>query len=415
MRAPPSKSETIREVIASTLSKGASEILGPLSADDTDAARQCCQALGARITVRSDSWEISSDGQIGSPRIILNCLESATTLRFLTAVGSLAPGIVVLTGKESLLKRPIGLLISSLRQLGVDCYTKDGDIYPPVLTLGGGLDGGDVRLRGDESSQYISALLLASPKARRGVKISLSTPLESTPYVKLTLCTLKDHGIQFEASEEMDYFEVRQGQNYKPVNVSISGDYSSISFLLVSAVITGSRIRISNLKRCSGQADERIVQVLENIGVEISLGSDFLSVMEVPERLVPMDIDIRDCPDLTPALAVLACFLDGTSILRGTRRLRIKESDRVSVLVSELSKMGVGIKSKNDQLVIEGPCRLRGAVIESHGDHRIAMAGVTAGLAAKGISKVVDAQTISKSYPNFLQDLRILGAKLDVK
>ena len=151
------------------------------------------------------------------------------------------------------------------------------------------------------------------------------------------------------------------------------------------------------------------------MGVEISLGSDFLSIRGVPERLVPIDIDVRDCPDLTPALAVLACFTDGTSILRGTRRLRIKESDRVSVLVSELSKMGVEIKSKDDQLVIEGPSRLRGAVIESHGDHRIAMAGVTAGLAAKGTSKVVDAQTISKSYPNFLQDLRILGAKLDVK
>jgi 3-phosphoshikimate 1-carboxyvinyltransferase len=415
IRAPPSKSETIREVIASTLSRGASEIVGPLSADDTDAVRQCCQALGARITVRPGSWEIWSDGRIPSRRKPLNCIESATTLRLLTAVSSSAPGIVVLTGKESLLKRPIGLLISSLRRLGVDCFTEEGDIYPPILNLGGGLDGGDVSLRGDESSQYISALLLASPQARKEVKISLSTPLESTPYVNLTLRTLKGHRIQFKASEEMDYFEIRQGQNYRPMNVSISGDYSSISFLLVSAVITGSSIKVSNLKHGSGQADERIVQILENMGVEISLGSDFLSIIRVPKRLVPMDIDMRDCPDLTPALAVLACFADGTSILRGTRRLRIKESDRASVLVSELSKMGVEIKSKDDQLVIEGLCRLKGAVIESHGDHRIAMAGVTAALAAKGTSQIVDAQTISKSYPNFLQDLKSLGAKLDVK
>ncbi|UCD73348.1 MAG: 3-phosphoshikimate 1-carboxyvinyltransferase [Candidatus Bathyarchaeota archaeon] len=415
VKAPPSKSETIREVIASTLSRGASEILGPLSADDTNAARRCCQALGARITVRRNSWKIWSDGRIRCPRKPLNCIESATTLRFLAAVGSSAPGIVVLTGKESLLKRPIGLLLSSLRQLGVDCFTEEGDIYPPVLNLGGGLDGGDVNLRGDESSQYVSALLFASPQARREVKISLTTPLESTPYVNLTLRTLKDHGIQFKASEELNYFEIRQGQEYRPISVSISGDYSSISFLLVSAVITDSRIKVGNLRRGSGQADERIVQILKNMGVKISLGSDFLSIMGVPERLVPMDIDVRDCPDLTPALAVLACFADGTSILRGTRRLRIKESDRVSVLVSELSKMGVEIKSKDDQLVIEGLDRLRGAVIESHGDHRIAMAGVTAALAAEGTSQIIGAQTISKSYPNFLQDLKILGAKLDVR
>ncbi len=413
--APPSKSETIREVVASVLSKGASRVINPLLSDDTAATLRCCHALGARTMVSPDSWRIQSRGTVFSPRAPLNCLESATTLRFLTAVGALAPGPVVLTGEKSLLRRPVGVLAASLRQLGVECYTEKGDEYPPVIVMGGGLEGGETSLRGDESSQYVSALLFASPRARSAVKVKLSTPLESAPYVEMTLRTLRRRRIRVDPSREMDEYTIPPDQSYQPTNVKISGDYSSASFLFAGGVITRSKITVNNLVRDSGQADEKILQILRQMGVETNIERGAVSIVNVPEALSSIEVDIGDCPDLAPVLSVLACFAEGTSILRGARRLRIKESDRLSALESELSKLGAEIKAKDDQLVIEGTGRLEGSTIDSHGDHRIAMASIVAALAADGVSRVSDAQTISKSYPNFLQDLGALGAELDVR
>ena len=413
--APPSKSETIREIIASTLSGGISKITNPLVSDDTKAALSCCQALGAKISKGPGIWEIQSSGKIRHPQVPLNCSESASTLRFLMGVSSLSPGPVVLTGKPSLLKRPVGMLVSCLRELGVECFTERGGNLPPVLILGGGLMGGETSLRGDESSQYVSALLFASPKARETVRVRLSTPLESAPYVVMTLRTLEKHGIHLDTSNRMDNYVIPPDQSYKPSDVRVSGDYSSASFLLAAAVITKSGIRIDNLVQDSGLADEKIIQVLEDMGVQVNLGSDSVSIVSVPEMLSPIDIDLRGCPDLVPPLSILACFAEGTSRLRGTRRLRLKESDRISALESELSKMGAEIKAKNDRLVIEGTRSLRRADIDSHGDHRIAMMGVVAALAAEGTSIVLGTQYISKSYPNFLRDLGTLGANLDVR
>ncbi len=415
VNAPASKSETIREVLASTLARGNSRIFDPLVADDTDAIRECCQALGARIEITPKYWEVQSGGKIRSPGTTLNCHESGSTLRFLAGASSLAHGPVVLTGRTPLLQRPIGILVSSLRQLGMQCFTEKGDNYPPVLILGGGLRGGDAILPGDESSQYVSALLFASPKAQERVRIRLSTPLESAPYVRLTLRTLRRRGIKLDSSDEMDNYTIPPNQEYQATNVAISGDYSSASLLMVAAAITNSEIRIGNLTSRSGQADERIIQVLEEMGIQIGIQPDSVSISRETRELAPIDIDVRDSPDLAPALAVLGCFADGKTLIRGTRRLRIKESDRASALESELSKMGAEIEVKRDIIVVEGTDRLRGAQIDSHGDHRIAMATVVAALAAEGVSEILDAQTISKSYPNFLRDLRSLGAKLDVR
>ncbi len=412
---PPSKSETIREIIASTLSKGVSKITDPLLSDDTRAALHCCQALGTKIVEGAGFWEIRSDGRIRAPWTPLDCVESASTLRFLMAVSSLSAGPVVLTGNPPLLERPVGILASCLRKLGVDCFTEKGDNFPPVLVMGGGLKGGETDLRGDESSQYVSALLFASPKARETVRVRLSTPLESAPYVDMTLRTLRKRGICIDTSDKMDDYVIRGGQAYKALDVEVSGDYSSAAFLLAAAVITDSKIRIDNLIQGSGQADEKIIQILEDMGVGINIESDSVSIASVPERLSSIDIDVRDCPDLVPPLSVLASLAEGTSRIRGTRRLRLKESDRASALQSELSKMGVEIKAKDNQLIIEGTHSLRGAIIDSHGDHRIAMAGVIAALAAEGLSRILGTQYISKSYPNFLRDLGTLGANLDVR
>jgi len=413
--APPSKSETIREVIASTLSEGISRISNPLVSDDTKAALSCCQALGAKIVTGLDFWEIQSDGKIRHPQALLNCSESASTLRFLMGVSSLSPGPVVLTGNPPLLERPVGMLVSCLRELGVECFTERGGNFPPAIILGGGLVGGETSLRGDESSQYVSALLFASPKARETVKVRLFTPLESAPYVAMTLQTLGKRGIRIDVSDKMDNYVILPGQSYKPLAVRVSGDYSSASFLLAAAAITDSRIRIDNLVQGSGQADEIIIQVLEEMGVKVNSGSDSVSIAGVPEMLSPIDIDIRGCPDLAPPLSILACFAEGTSKLRGISRLRLKESDRVSALESELSKMGAEIRAKDDRLVVVGTRSLRGADINSHGDHRIAMVGVVAALAAEGTSRVLGAQYISKSYPNFIRDLGTLGVNLDVR
>ena len=413
VRAPPSKSLTHRAFIAASLSHGLSVIEDPLICDDTFATIDACRMLGARIREKEKGlFEVQGCPGKLAPEDIIDCRESASTMRFLTPVCALAEGISVLTGGSSLRRRPMGPLLDAMRQIGVRCYSIRGDGYPPIIVFGGGIAGGEASIPGDVSSQFISGLLFAAPLARNDTCIRLTTPLESRPYVMLTMEILRRHGIHVEASSDYGTFHVPCRQSYSPSDHTIEGDYSSAAFILAAAAITDSRIRVTNLRWDSLQGDKRVIDLLEEIGVEVKMDGEAVSLTGVGTGLSPFDLDLRDNPDLVPVFTVLACFARGESAIRGVRRLRIKESDRVAALIRELTKMGAEIHALNDAIKVKGGRGLRGAELDSHGDHRIAMACVISALGAEGTSLIRGVECINKSYPNFLRDIRAIGAKI---
>lgn len=411
VRAPPSKAHTHRAIIASALSEGTSMIYNPLICDDTLATINGCRMLGAEISEESDgALRVLGVSKPKTPEDIIDCGESGSTIRFITPVCALADGISVLTGGRSLRRRPMGPLLDALSQLGVRCYSTRMDGCPPIVVFGGGIRGGRANIRGDVSSQFISGLLFATPMAENDTDIILTTPLESKPYVDITLDVLRRHKIEVEVTGDGGVFHIPCGQIYRRHDHHIEGDYSSAAFLMAAAAITNSHIRVGSLLRGSLQGDRVIVRLLHDFGAHIHVGEDFVEVLGVDGSLRPLDVDMRDNPDLVPVCAVLACMADGESVLRGVGRLRFKESDRIAALLSELSKMGAEIRFLEDNLVIRGGVVLRGAEIDPHGDHRIAMACAVAALRAEGETIIHDAECINKSYPNFVRDIRLLGA-----
>jgi 3-phosphoshikimate 1-carboxyvinyltransferase len=413
VKAPPSKSLTHRVFIAASLSQGSSIINDPLLCDDTAATMNACRMLGAGIRKKEKNiFEVQGCPEILTPENIMDCHDSASTMRFLTPVCALAEGISVLTGGPSLRRRPMGPLLDAMRQIGVRCYSARGDGYPPVIVFGGGIAGGEASIPGDVSSQFISGLLFAAPMAQNDTDIRLTTPLESRPYVRLTMEVLRSHGIQVEASPDYRIFHVPCGQRYSPSNYTVEGDYSSAAFILAAAAITDSRIRVTNLRGDSLQGDRRAIDLLREIGVEIKLDGETVDIRGEETSLNSFDVDLRDNPDLVPVFTVLACFARGESTIRGVKRLRIKESDRIAALIQELTKMGAEIQALNDAIKVEGGRRLRGAELDSHGDHRIAMACIISALRAEGTSLVRGVECINKSYPNFLRDIKSIGAEV---
>jgi len=303
-------------------------------------------------------------------------------------------------------------LLEALRQLGVQGYSTRLNGCPPLVVFGGGIKGGKARIRGDVSSQFISGLLFSTPMAESDTEIVLASPLQSRPYVEVTLDVLRKHGINVEIQPSYVGFHVPCGQKYAPFDHAIEGDYSSAAFLLVAAAVTNSQVKVENLNPDSLQGDRLIAGLLREIGIQIEVSGGYVEVHGMAGKLRPVDVDLRDNPDLVPVVAVSACLAEGKSVIRGVKRLRIKESDRIAALSSELAKFGVKTKATDDVFEIIGGRRLRGADLDSHGDHRIAMACVVAALAAEGTSVIRGVECINKSYPSFVKDIRALGGEV---
>ena len=403
---PSSKSYTHRVIIAASLAEGKSRIYSPLFSDDTIATIDACSALGANIEKMEDRLIISGTSTLKSPERQIDCRGSASTIRFLTPITALAQGKTVLTGNISLRKRPIGPLINSLKKLGVHCFSNDG--FPPVTVLNGGIRGGKISLVGNISSQFITGLLFACPLAEKYSEIKLETNLESKPYVRLTLDVLKKHGIFIRTNKQLRSFQILNKQKYQAKNHIVPGDFSSAAFLLAAAVITGSSVTVKNISH--DQPDSGIIEILNTMGVNVNVEKN--SVQIVNGELNAVDIDAADIPDLVPVCSVLGCFSKGVTKIYNAKRLRFKESNRLHVLTSELKKMGAEIMETEEGLIINGSCKLFGTSINPHGDHRIAMACAIAGLKAKGKTKILQAECVNKSYPEFFMDLKKIGANV---
>jgi 3-phosphoshikimate 1-carboxyvinyltransferase len=408
--APPSKAYTQRMLIAAALSRGTSKISGPLISDDTEATLRAVKALGAKVKAAEDCWTVAGAQPLKGAQTPIDCGESGATLRFMIPVAALAPEPSVFVFGESLERRPIEPLLQSLKQLGAEAHHQSLGGKPSIVVQGGGIVGGKTTMRGDVSSQFISGLMFACPMARVDTEITLTTPLESKGYVKMTAAVLVEHGVKVSISEKFDRLQILSNQTYEPCSHRVPGDFSSAAFLLAAAAITRSDVTIKNLAFETVQGDKAVLGILKRMGVNGKVCPDHVEVEGNGGVLEAVDVDARNIPDLVPVCAVLACYAKGTSKIHDAHRLRYKESDRLLSLYLELKKMGARITMDENSLTVKGPCVLHGATIDPHNDHRIAMACAVAALGASGETRVQDAECVRKSYPKFFLDLRALGA-----
>lgn len=407
--APPSKAYTQRMLIAAALSQGTSKISGPLVSDDTQAALRAVTALGAKVEVVEDCWVVEGAQPLKGAQAPIDCGESGATLRFIIPVAALAPEPSTFVFGKSLEKRPIEPLLQSLKQLGVEARSQHISGKASIYVQGGGIAGGKTTMRGDISSQFVSGLMFACPMARVDTEITLTRPLESKGYVKMTQIVLGEHCVNVSIPEDFGRLSILANQTYKPYDHMVPGDFSSVAFLLAAAAITRSDVIIKNLDYGTVQGDKVILNVLKRMGVDGKVCPDSVEIKGKGTLLRAIDVDARNIPDLVPVCAVMACYAKGISKIHDAHRLRYKESDRLLSLYLELKKMGAEIAMGEDSLTVKGPCALHGAVIDPHTDHRIAMACAVAALGASGETRIQDAECVRKSYPSFFSDLRFLG------
>jgi 3-phosphoshikimate 1-carboxyvinyltransferase len=404
---PPSKSYTHRAITISALGPGGS-VKRPLLSADTRATIRAAEALGAEIAIEGETLAVAGvGGEPKTPENVIDVDNSGTTLRIMAAVAALTDG-AVLTGDASIRRRPNGPLLRSLADLGAEAFSiRKNDCAP--LVVRGRIRGGRTVLDGSVSSQFLSALLISCPLAEEDSEIEIKGELKSRPYAEITLEMLEDAGAKIET--DFRSFFVEGGQSYDLDGYTVPGDFSSASYLLAAAAVTGSRLTVRGL-RPSKQGDSAIVAILQEMGAKISWDRSE-GVLEIEGRdLSGVEVDASLTPDLVPTIAVLGAVAEGRTVVRNAEHVRHKETDRLRAMATELSKMGAKIAEKPDGLVIEGG-GLRGARVSGHHDHRIVMALTVAGLVA-GDTMVETAEAVSVSYPGFFEEMARIGATVEV-
>ena len=391
---PGSKSITNRALVVAALAEGVSTLVAPLESDDTEAMVDCLRALGVRIDQWTPLWRVEGQGgRLRPVDTVLDARASGTTARFVTAVATLASAETIVDGTQRMRERPIGILTTALTKLGGNVADAGG--YPPISIGGGGLDGGSVAMDGSVSSQFVSAVLMAAPYARAAVRIELSD-VASRPYIDQTLEVMRAFGADAEWEDENTLAVDTTG--YQATEFAIEPDASAAAYPLAAAAVTGGEVTIQGLRRQSHQADLALIPVLEAMGCEAEWNERGLRLTG-PSQLKSVDVDMNHAPDAVLALAVVALFADGTSTIRNVPNLRLKETDRLSALATELTKLGGEIEERADGLVI-APGDLRGASIATYDDHRMAMAFSIAGLRIPGVV-IEDIECVSKTWPGY--------------
>lgn len=410
--ASPSKSYTQRMLIAAALSNGISKVLNPLLSEDTEATTRAVTALGAQVATAEGCWTITGANPLQNAKEPIDCGASGATLRFMIPLAALGPDPSILFFDASLKRRPIEPLVQSLEDLGSKVRQRKLNGKDAVLVEGGGILGGETSIPGDVSSQFISGLMFACPLAKVDTEITLTSPLQSVDYVRMTLDVLAKHGVRVDVQDNFRRIDIPANQTYKPCDCRVPGDFSSAAFLLAAAAITKSNVQISNLEYGSVQGDKAILGILKQMGVIGKVCNNSVEINGTGGPLESLDVHAKNIPDLVPVCAVLACFSKGTSKISGAQRLRLKESDRLLSLYFELRKMGVQIDVDESSLTVKGPCVLHGSVIDPHNDHRIAMACSVAALGAEGQTTIQNAECVRKSYPQFFTHLKLMGAEI---
>ncbi len=399
IKAPASKSMTQRAIAAALLADGQSIIHNPSYCDDSLAAMSMAVGLGARVEPQVNELKINGSAVLKEPK--LNCGESGLAIRMFSPIAALYPVEITMVGANSLKRRPMFMIEEALSQLGVKCISSGGFL---PLTIQGPIVGGHCEIDGSVSSQLLTGLLMALPLAVKNSEIKVNN-LKSKPYIDMTIEILQSFGITIK-NKDYSLFSIPGNQKYIPHNYTVEGDWSGGAFLLVAGAINGN-LCITGLRRDSKQSDMSIVGALGKAGAKMTISENQIEISK--SELKAFEFDATESPDLFPPLVALASYCEGISAIKGVSRLIFKESDRAKTLSEEFGKMNIKIEINNDLMYVTGG-QPQGARVESHDDHRIAMAVTVASLGATGRVSLRDSQCVAKSYPGFFDDLRQLGA-----
>lgn len=410
IEASPSKSHTLRAILFASLAKGKSTINHYLLSPDAHAMIEACRQLGATITITNEVITVEGvNGNIKTPDDVINAGNSGQVLRFIVAIVSLNSNYVVFTGDHSVRhNRPMQPLIDGLRGLGAFCVSTKNDGYAPVIVRGP-IKAGITELSG-EDSQPVSAILMAAAFLTGKTEVMVKNAGEK-PWIDLSIFWLRKLGVQIE-NYNYEHYIVHGGLKYNGFDYLVPGDFSSIQFPIVAALVTNSEITIRYVDMNDVQGDKKVIEVLRTLGAKIEHDDKEKMLTVKPSQLIGGKIDANDFIDSVPILAVVGCFAKGKTRIFNAAVARNKECDRVSAIATELKKMGAKIDEFADGLVIE-QSRLHGATVDTYHDHRLVMSLSVAGFFAEGATTVTDIKSVAKSYPSFYSDMKKLGANIE--
>jgi 3-phosphoshikimate 1-carboxyvinyltransferase len=403
---PSNKSYTHRAIFLASMADGKSMIKNILKSGDTNATVNACRNFGVEIKEIGNNMAVKSTGELKLQNNIIDAANSGTTIRIVTAISALLDDEIVLTGDSSLKKRPMQPLLDALDSLGAKCNSSAGK---PPITVSGRIKGGKVTISGNISSQFISAMMIIAPKLENGILLNIKGKLVSKPYIDATIISMKKFGVNVKT--EIPYKKyVIPSQNYKSTAFTIPSDFSSLALLLSASVLVGEDLTIEISLGDMPQADEAIIDILEILGVIITLDKNTIKIKS-PKKLNGGKFDLSNSPDLIPAIAILALKTSKPIEIFNVKHARYKETDRIAILARELSKLGIKVVEKNDGLVLSNTGSLTGDNLNSENDHRLFMAFCIAGMYV-GNCTISDPESVDISYPNFISEMKRIGCKI---
>ena len=399
-----SKSYAHRMLLCAMLSDSQVELKGTTFSKDIEATLNCVKALGADIQHKKDGYVIKKSKRV-EDKIILDCIESGSTLRFILPIALALGKECEVVGKEGLAKRPLKDLLDTLREHGAKI---DSDTLP--LHISGKLTSGDYKIKGDVSSQYITGLMMALPLLDGDSTISIEGEIVSSKYLDITKDVLNDFNIKI-ADLDGGYY-IEGNQKYKPIKeLKVQGDWSNAAFWLALGALN-SEVKIDGLFFESVQGDREILQILMDMGAKVSMRGTQLIV--APGKLHSITLDAKDIPDLVPIVSIVMANADGISTIKNVDRLRIKETDRLQAVLDVLKAMNIKARYVDDELQILGG-KIKAFSVDSYNDHRMVMMAAIAASIADGKCQIDNIEAVNKSYPAFFEDYKVLGGRVNVK
>lgn len=402
---PPSKSDVHRAIICAAMANGVSRISPVALSNDIKATIGCIKALGADAVLENNVLTVDGTNMYKNKTALLDCGESGSTLRFFIPIAAVGNINATFVGKGKLPQRPIGIFTEALPKAGTVCKTEGG--LP--LEIKGQLKSGIFKIPGNVSSQFITGLLLALPILEGDSEIVLTSPLESVGYIAMTIRTMKQFGVNIQATEKG--WHIKGGQSYKTCDYTTDGDWSQAAFFMVLGAVSG-KVTVKGVAKDSTQGDKKCAEILARFGAKVTQHDNEVTVEK--GELKAITIDASQIPDLVPVLSVCAAFAEGTTKIINAERLRIKECDRLKATAELLNNLGGKVKELSDGLEITGVSSLKGGNVNGYNDHRIVMSAAVCAARSDEDITATFAMSINKSYPDFYIDYNSIGGKANV-
>lgn len=403
---PPSKSLAHRAVICAGLSEGISNISNIIYSQDIKATIEGMKSVGVKVESEDKSVNVKGKSPLELIKNTIDCIESGSTLRFLIPIGLLTGEEVAFNGRGKLVTRPLNVYYEIFKKQGIEYVTNEGGL---PLKVKGKLKPDIFYVKGNISSQFITGLMFVLPLLNEDSKIVMTTELESKGYVDLTIDCLKEFGVEVQNKDYREFY-IKGNQQYKNRDYRVEGDFSQAAFWIVAGIL-GSSIKCKDLNINSLQGDKVILDIVREMGAKLEIKEGCIEVKNSVTKGIT--IDASECPDLVPILSVLGAVSEGTTKIINAERVRIKECDRLKAMVTELSKIGAEVEELHDGLVIRGKKSLKGGIVDSWNDHRIAMAMAVASIKCEGSLVITNSKVVNKSYPHFWEDFKMLGGTVD--